>query len=113
MNLSDYYKFTITIQRNSGVSNRLDLTYLVEDYGTNGISAPTTLLSTSGSLTNAALYSDSSTYAGFGSTEGFSNNFDNFSTSGGTTVPEPAGVALLGLGGAMLAGIRRRAHRMS
>jgi len=108
LNLTDYYKLTMTFQRSVTV-NAIKVALLLEDYGPDGISGPTTVSSVP--LTNyfnSPLYVDSSTYAGFAGEENLTNNYDNFSTTGGTSVPEPASSAFLAAGGLALFARRRR-----
>ncbi|HEX8313228.1 MAG TPA: PEP-CTERM sorting domain-containing protein [Chthoniobacteraceae bacterium] len=103
---TNFYKFTVEVVR-TATAGVFSLTGKVEDFGTDGTSIPATALKTfTSSVTNTAVYNDTSAFAGFRAPSGGgANNFDNFSVN---QVPEPGTIGLLALATVGMVAIRRR-----
>ena len=106
---ANWYKFTLNVVR-SATPNIFNLSGMVQDYGTNGLTLTSTVVNFSESVTNIALYTDTAVNAGFRAPSGNGvGALDNFEA---VAVPEP-GTAVLGALGIVgfAAMLRRRSQK--
>ena len=103
-----WYTINLTIFK-SVTADEFDVSVSIDELNADGTAVTTAgLVSASGTVTNAAIYADTTLFAGFhvsfaGSGNTHGSEFDNFNLA---IVPEPTSLALVGLGGLCL--LRRR-----
>jgi hypothetical protein len=101
----DWYLMSLTFVNNGG--GNIGGSGFVQDFGTDGLTAGSTIQLTPITLTSADIAADTTVYAAF---RGFNRdglgNLDNFAAT--ANVPEPTTMALVGLSGALFLARRRR-----
>lgn len=107
--VDSWYQFVLEITKSSA-ADEFDVTSTLNDLGLDGTTV-NEMYTISSTLVNSSLYTETELLAGFtfvtGKTaDSTSNEYDDFTVTVTTVVPEPATMALLGLGSLVL--VRRK-----